>query len=515
MSNNESILSLENYFEKEKFIIPNYQRGYKWGVPSDSGDCAVSILMDNLIDAFNNQLLEYFIQGVTVTESDEGIVLIDGQQRTITFFLLLKYLKYGKLPKIDYTIREESKKFLASEKIPSSLEKENFQDIFYFKKAINTISKKLNNENNDGFKKWILESVKLFYITIDPKEATKVFSMMNGQKAVMKTDELIKSALLSRVSRTNSQQNDEWEINALRSRYGREWDKWLYWWNKKEVQSFFNSGENPMGLLLEYYFELYKGEENKYSKYTFKRFNNLFLNDQKNAKILFRDIRSLQKTFEDWFNDYATFNYLGLILKGGANKKEAILYFLRNNTIEIIKEYAKWTLVGFTHKQITQINEEERIEASRNAYNRLSNEKVYNSDGHTDALKQLLRRNVELDNELERKFDFSLYGEKSLEHIYPKSKENDLKFESNKKISIHSIGNLVLIKKNDNSSFGAKDFNDKKKKYFNLEYAKWSLKLLHSVSVFSNNEWKEENIEENQKNFLSEFKAYYELTDNE
>ena len=49
-------------------------------------------------------------------------------------------------------------------------------------------------------------------------------------------------------------------------------------------------------------------------------------------------------------------------------------------------------------------------------------------------------------------FDWDLFKEdkilKSLEHIYPKSKANDLTFDMSSYYSIHSIGNLVLLDKN-------------------------------------------------------------------
>ena len=88
-------INIEQYFELRKFKIPNYQRGYKWGVPKD-GECAVSVLMDSLIRAMSISVKEYYIQGVTVCNEEDAIVLIDGQQRTTTFYLLLKYLKYVK-----------------------------------------------------------------------------------------------------------------------------------------------------------------------------------------------------------------------------------------------------------------------------------------------------------------------------------------------------------------------------------------------------------------------------------
>lgn len=41
----------------------------------------------------------------------------------------------------------------------------------------------------------------------------------------------------------------EWDNITLRSRYAHEWDRWLHWWNRKDVQLMYNCS-NPMGWLL-------------------------------------------------------------------------------------------------------------------------------------------------------------------------------------------------------------------------------------------------------------------------
>ncbi|WP_281226975.1 DUF262 domain-containing protein [Flavobacterium aquiphilum] len=526
----ENKLTINEYFEKGNFIIPNYQRGYKWGVPNDDGECAVTILMDNLINAYMDKLPEYYIQGVTVCKDDKSIILIDGQQRTTTFYLLLKYLKYDRLPEIRYDIRKESHEFLLSSEIKdckieytgsNSLD-ENSQDIYYFKKTIKTIydkNKAIVEREDHTFLNFILDKVKLFFIEINKEDATKVFSMMNGQKAIMKTDELIKASLLSKSSRKGNFQEaqfsiaEEWEINSLRNKYAREWDKWLYWWNKKSVKEFYGSQSNPMGLLLEYFYYLNSTDKNKI--YNYKHFNELFFKDTSSAKSNYKAIRDLQKTFEDWYNDYNTFNYLGLIFKSDISKKEAILYLLKSNSLNEIKRYAKWALVGASHKQITKPNELNEDESTKEnkAIDVLNNLKAKEVYGYFNqkALRQLLRRNVELDCQLKRKFDFNIYGEKSLEHIYPKSKATDLSFDVNSSYSVHCIGNLVLLDKKTNSSFNDALPEDKKEKYFDLRNVRWSLKLLHTVSVFTQKEWRENSIIKNQEAFLQEFENYYTI----
>ena len=81
------LISLKEYLDKGKtFVIPNYQRGYIWGKSnkSDKDKNSVEFILDTIIDGFSKQT-DIFLQGVTVSESDTNIELIDGQQRTVFF----------------------------------------------------------------------------------------------------------------------------------------------------------------------------------------------------------------------------------------------------------------------------------------------------------------------------------------------------------------------------------------------------------------------------------------------
>ena len=70
-----------------KYLIPSYQRGYKWA-SDDSG--AVTILLNDLKKAFDLKKKEYYLQYITVKETkDKGLTfleLIDGQQRLSTLY---------------------------------------------------------------------------------------------------------------------------------------------------------------------------------------------------------------------------------------------------------------------------------------------------------------------------------------------------------------------------------------------------------------------------------------------
>ena len=103
-------ITLGEYIKKN-LVIPAYQRGYVW---SKKDKDHVTKLLDDLVNAFDNSQTK-FMQAVTVYEEDNKVNIVDGQQRTITFYLLLAYLNNGNntdFKELTYRIRKESNDFL-------------------------------------------------------------------------------------------------------------------------------------------------------------------------------------------------------------------------------------------------------------------------------------------------------------------------------------------------------------------------------------------------------------------
>lgn len=93
--NEKPLITLNQYIAKRKiFEIPSYQRGYVWGKSrrTNSNDTdSVSFFINNLIQGFETKS-SMFLQGVTVSELSDKIVIIDGQQRTTLLYLIMLYL---------------------------------------------------------------------------------------------------------------------------------------------------------------------------------------------------------------------------------------------------------------------------------------------------------------------------------------------------------------------------------------------------------------------------------------
>nr|MCR5607671.1 DUF262 domain-containing protein [Lachnospiraceae bacterium] len=83
IGNNKSI-------EEINLNIPEYQRPYKWTVKNSNQ------LLDDIKDAMNSNKEVYRV-GTLILHHDEvgNYNIVDGQQRTITFSLLLSSLKQG------------------------------------------------------------------------------------------------------------------------------------------------------------------------------------------------------------------------------------------------------------------------------------------------------------------------------------------------------------------------------------------------------------------------------------
>ena len=571
-------VNLSEYIKKD-ITIPCYQRGYIWGKEHGKNKRnAVSSMLDSLLDGYAGQS-DIFIQGMTVIASDKSLKVIDGQQRTTFFYLLLKAmgdrgfnLSYESARGADGETRLSPQQWLEAVNEETDCEEnaqEEFQDIYYFKKTIRLIRKHgiYRQEPRASLLEYIKEHVFFLLIPITGDIAVKTFTMMNGSKAEMEGHELIKADLLRKASMDTGECEggaSEWDNLSLRSRYAREWDKWRYWWNREEVRRMFHCSR-PMGWLLPC--ALKQSDDSLlYQSYTV--YMDKYLcgkNEHQKAKIFFNTLRLLQNKFYEIFNDTTLHNQFGIITH--ILDKNYIIIFINNYfsglpSLKEMKTVYDLLLCGMTYHEIANIDMAAFEEKKNTLQNNLVNNPVYSVNNEL-AYKYLLIRNVEADR---RRFDFTIWdGNRSLEHIYPKSKvvhkqegqwvrhdaapvacldglkyrqriwvddregmpakregleeylptdaikEAAMKYDELKDMDIteDSIGNLLLLYKNNNSEFKNKlpeikrrdDFFDTGKPLFE------SRNLLHTLMSFGRYEhFGAEQICENQQEVLDDIK---------
>lgn len=327
IKNNDDIIENVKYiFKKRIYNIPEYQRGYKWSEKD----------VNALLNDINNFQAEgdkfYCLQNITIKKqknSENIYEVIDGQQRLTTLSILLSYLGKTALLKkenkenneynIQYSIREESKKFLyklLEEKEIDYLDNnlsynDNFnkdydsQDVFHFCLAKHTIMNFFGNDENkkEGFTTKLLEKVKLIVNDVSSGNYVKgetIFKNLNSNKVALEYYDLIRAIFITRVNSNENKEesptttllnNAQLILNYLdngnnaksetifiskakegndidlaekRIKIGIDIDKMNIWWSDENVKEYFKmfSNENNISMLYDLYWKCRNTESN-------------------------------------------------------------------------------------------------------------------------------------------------------------------------------------------------------------------------------------------------------------
>jgi len=141
-----ALQTVKRYFEKSEFYIPTYQRPYAWQVPQCEKLIEdINLHMENFDDSSQDN---YFFGAVLIAQEsgeEHEVTLIDGQQRTTTFMLLLKaiLLKIDKELELQPTLDTDARRLVKrlnglKEQIVTMLfnvsddEKDDFVDGLYY-----------------------------------------------------------------------------------------------------------------------------------------------------------------------------------------------------------------------------------------------------------------------------------------------------------------------------------------------------------------------------------------------
>lgn len=183
------------------FIIPSYQRGYRWKEE-------VKILLDDINEIPDGE--NYCLQPIVVKKTDDNkYELIDGQQRLTTLFLILGYIRTFR-PKlqqkytIDYEIREKSKEFLSDLDFDNINDAAQNIDEYFINEAAKTIKDWFDNTPDDDNAANLIANklnnkVNIIWYEINGTEdAISLFTRLNIGKIPLTNAELVKAIFLSR-----------------------------------------------------------------------------------------------------------------------------------------------------------------------------------------------------------------------------------------------------------------------------------------------------------------------------
>lgn len=346
----------------EKFFIPAYQRGYRWG------EAQVKALLDDIWEfartPAEKQSAFYCLQPMVVVHDKNKWHVVDGQQRLTTLFLLLRYFdvehlgnslerRYKKtLYTLSYETRPTCEDFL--QRIHDEGSTDNI-DFFHMDRAFRTIRKwfaEKDYNDHDDFMKVLLEkdperpSVKVIWYDLtgesaDYNYAIDVFARINIGKIPLTNAELIKALFLKQ---SHFKSN---EVNLKQLQIASEWDAIEKRLQEPAFWYFINDSDRDYATRIEYVFDLMKGtQQGQDPFYTFIQFQDDLSVHGKTIDQLWKEVKDYFMTLEEWFQDRELYHLVGFLvtsgckvtdLKAAAHKPEMTKTRFKAHLRELIK----------------------------------------------------------------------------------------------------------------------------------------------------------------------------------
>jgi len=450
----ELIYSVRNIFNKDsqdgcllqhnatKYLIPSYQRGYKWA--SDENG-AVSVMLNDLKKAFYDKKKDYYLQYITVkeTKSENSTVLelIDGQQRltTLSIFVAVAANNIDEdfaNDKLDYEVRGNffQNNIHFRETLITNLGEQSdeswnkTQDGYYIVSAARKINQFLTESLADDrydFVKYVFDNVKVIVNVIDRGDGERVFANLNSNKVNLTEAELIKGILLTKVSRGEDRQKRFREITEERMKFGIQWDEMARWCQSPEVRSFyFNNAADGMTELMKFAAKLNGADIAKIEKQEAKDYPlfNYYL-EQADKQKSYENIAHSYRILKDLYDETEAYNLLGYLMSVKGSDYKSSIQLLDKNEKDLLAKYC----LGCQSKKDLDNALLQKVQGMLKDYDLKHMAYGDNNDGihhillainvfDPDAKNKKLSRN---------KFDFYSFKENNwtLEHIFPQNPE--------------------------------------------------------------------------------------------
>lgn len=388
------------------FVVPGYQRGYRWGRPE------VQRLLED-IQASEGKT--YYLQPIVVKRlGEDRWELVDGQQRLTTRFLLLQFIKQTALPaaearyRLEYDTRPRSAEFLRAPNADGAAKNIDFFHIF---QAWECIEEWFEGQGPGmtlaaiNLYKALSERVKvIWYEAPDYVSSTDLFTRLNVGKIPLTDAELVKALVLSR-SQNLLGQTDRAQAMAA------EWDVIERDLRTPELWAFLTGNPRPEPTHISLLLDTLAGGPRGHERPPFHTFETLRQQIVDDADEFWNKVVDLHSLVLGWFEDRNLFHKIGYLVA-------------TDSRLEDILELAQGTKKSeFDAMLNIQIRNRLRLSAER------LRELSYEYPGDRQRLSAaLLLMNVETvrksTNSSERySFRAHATGQWSLEHIHAQNAE--------------------------------------------------------------------------------------------
>lgn len=329
--------SISDLLGEKKFFVPDFQRGYRW----DTGQ--VRALMDDIWkfrsdshDAGKSAF--YCLQPVVVARGDQGWVLIDGQQRLTTIYLVLSHLKafMGSTPlfEFSYQTRPDSTDFLKDPTEKLAMECPDYYHMYEAYKCIGEwfdehgLASKGNffttlmSTNREG------KNVQVIWYEVPASgtdEYINIFTRLNIGKIPLTNAELIKARLLQRGNFSSNgatlrqiQIATEWDMIEQRLRQDEFWD-FIF-----EENDLYGPYDNRIDFIFDLLYQCDKGNDRYATFYEFEKDVAATKDKAGNIDIgkVWLKVKRYFQTFEEWYMDRDYYHMIGFLITCGKSVRE-------------------------------------------------------------------------------------------------------------------------------------------------------------------------------------------------
>lgn len=199
---------------KDKYIIPIYQRNYAWG------DDEISLLIQDLWNAYEKNKNNYYIGSLVIYKRENGYLeVIDGQQRLTTLTLIMHYLKSDTFVRNVYFEHRNDSDYALE-----NLDSNSIPDVF--KNALKSIKKywetDRTKEERMSLAEFLQENVKIIRTEVpEDTDLNHYFEIMNTRGEQLEKHEIIKAALMEVLDTDNERSifAKIWDACSDMSRY--------------------------------------------------------------------------------------------------------------------------------------------------------------------------------------------------------------------------------------------------------------------------------------------------------
>ncbi|WEV52234.1 DUF262 domain-containing protein [Bifidobacterium sp. ESL0704] len=339
------------------FVVPSYQRGYRWAKSE------IFALMDDLSQYFKGSDQRYCLQPIAVRRiDDETYEVIDGQQRLTTLYILGQYCdptNRGAKYTLQYVTRSQSQEFLQSLNTDGATRKQLKQDnpdFYFMSNAFDCISTWVQNHNKNkmdlcNFWHAVVKNVTVIWYEVPSKtDPIDLFRKINEGKIPLTNAELIKALLLS-----NQEINNRREATAV----ALEWDNIEQRLQNDEFWYFLiNDDRNSYPTRIDLIFDIWaKAAPITYSDRPYTVFDYVYnesnRSDSKESfvRTMWHSCKTIFANLEYWYRTDDLYHLIGYLVacRGTENRRIIELYeqlaeLDKPEMVDYLKEKIRGTL---------------------------------------------------------------------------------------------------------------------------------------------------------------------------